>query len=512
MGKSNAEELGLRIDMLGWRKSLTSAGAMAKSILGDAWAGNWKSAGAKGMSALTGIVKRGAGGIKSLIGGAFRGGVSLGGRAIGGLRTALGALRSMVTWVGVAIVGALGMKAWNSAERLKKSMLGLHAAVASLPEEMQKSFSDESFGKLADAMRSQFGVAMADTAETFGDFLTRGFDPRQATLLTTLAATYAQKTGKPIADVQRTIADAANGSVDAMKSLGIQISATGNAITDGDAAVKALLGSYGSLGTELTSPFDQLRATVEDIFAALGERLIPIFGPLLEKVNLFLTGLLKSEEGRAALDKIGTSIRNLVEMFQWLASVWLRVWDVAKNGFAVFREFILTAVTGLVEQIAGKIADLLEKLPGGGALVEKLGLRDIEKVMGEVSEKSADAWVKAQDALGTSWDDMMAGRQNSAEKFIDKMMEEGRKAQEGDKAALQGVLDQAKGQTSGFAGRPAQEKQDAVAQKELDKRVKAYTGETGAEGQAGATGQQVRVSIVSTRPDRFRKMRPAYQS
>jgi len=234
--------------------------------------------------------------------------------------------------------------------------------------------------------------------ENYADLLTRGFDTSQAKQLAALASSYALKTGKPLKDVTRQIADAANGSAEAIKELGIQVAKTGTRTGDAEAAIRALMGSYGEVGAELANPFDRLKGNVDAVFLALGEQLLPVFGPLVEQVNLFVSGLLNSEKGKGALLSLGQGLKDFTDMMMWAGDKALAVSDLVRHGFGAVRDFILMTVTALVSEVVKVIASLLEKIPGGGAWAKQL--REFAKGSQDFADASGFAAAQAVDELG----------------------------------------------------------------------------------------------------------------
>lgn len=432
-------------------------------------------------------------------------GVNAARRALRGLRKGADFLFNGIFTVGSAVAGVVAKKSMDAFLKLQDAQLSLRAAVNSLNPVLRATFDPKRVEGMTQALNSLVGMSRAEATSAFGDFLTRGFSPKQAELYTVLAAGFAKKTGRSIEQVQRAIADAGQGSVDGLKALGVGVSVTGNKVVDANAAIQSLLSTYGTLGDSYANPFDRLQGNMDNLLVVLGEKLMPIFGPLVEKVNLFIQGLLNSEEGAEALKTVADSVKGFMESIMAAGGVVLKLWDLLKNLFFGIRDMILTTVFGLVEKVAGAIAWLAEKM---GKTDLAASLRSFSKDMKDVSSSFADDAVKRADAFGEAWTKFTAGEDSSAEKFLDKMMEEGRRKDEADKAALTDIVKGSAqlGAREGFAGSIARR---AEAERAAQQREAALKGmNTRMSGRADAqAGQRVSVRIVSTRPDRFRKAR-----
>lgn len=377
--------------------------------------------------------------------------------------------------------------------------------------EDQISAVQASVGELGSRLRLAMGILQKDTDQAFATFVTRGFDITQAEQLTVLAANFAKKSGKPIADVTKMIADAANGSVDAMKELGVQITATGDAVRDGEAAVLAMKGAYGDIGSDLANPSERLAAAWNQLAVIFGEKISPALEPIIQGFADLVTGLSETEEGRKTMEALGDTVgwlaRKFVEMFEKAdQSISLVV-----SAFETGKALISGILNALMAEIVGIIESLLSGLPGGQKLADSWGLSELRKELQEATDKDAAAF---QESLAN-----FTGFGDGG--LLSQIQQEGAEARKAAIEDLKRFQEETAGET--FAGQAAQDRQAMIAanqaaaggsasaanpreQAQQALANRSFGGSTGGVGSGGG-GQEVRVRIVNTRPDRFRKAR-----
>ncbi|MBI1291204.1 hypothetical protein GC173_08155 [bacterium] len=474
--------VGLQINLDGWRKGVREAGAIVKSGLNARVLSPFGKAVDRTIAKLKGGVRGAANFIKGALTSAF---VPL---------FALLAVGAIFETIKRVVAGSLA-----AFREYSDSVTMLKASLSTLGDRVNVDKATAQVKELGSQLRLALGITGAETNRTFATFVTRGFDVGQARQLTILAANYAKKSGKPIADVTKMIADAANGGVDAMKELGVQITATGNRVKDGEAAVLALKGAYGDIGGELANPSERLAAAWNELAVSLGEKISPLVEPLIQGFSDFVTGLSQTEEGQAALQGIADTLKWILEEGMKLIRFVVNFTEVVKGTGQVIWDYL----NQLFNQIVAALFDKLRELPGGDFLLEKMGF-DPESA----SQAFRDGAAAAQESLKESTKGLLdsqralvTGGSGSLLSGVESIMEAGKTARE--EAAKSLAAEMAATRSETFAGNPAREAERQKAKAALESRVKAYSP---AEG-----GQQVRVGVqvVSSRPDRYRKARMA---
>lgn len=401
---------------------------------------------------------------------------------------------------GALTLGALTMglrAARDAAREFGDSRATLDAALDTLTG-IDTAAARKEVESLGRTLQLALGIPLAETNKTFGDFVTRGFDLEQARQLTVLSANYARKSGKPLADVARAVGDAANGSVEAMKILGVQVVTTGNRVNDAKAAVLALKAAYGDVGTDLVNPSDHLRANINALAIDLGQVILPILEPLVQGAADFAAGLAGSEEGRQVLEKIGTMLGSLMVRIVSFPEMLIASWDV----ITIYLERL---VNDIMAMIFDKIDILIGGLPGGQKLLDAIGL-DAAGLTTALDEQSAELTrqldaaaqraIKAKQAFSSGLSQEAAAGGGGILGFFDRMIKAG--AEKRQQATQQVQQYQAKTKDETFAGKPAVDREREKAAQALQKRA------TGFSGVPNVT--RVGVTIVSAERTRFARM------
>lgn len=487
-------ELGLNFDLSLWKKGIRDAAALTKQGLSGV------------LSPFDAAVKKSLGGLRGSFGAAFKG---LGGFVSGALGpiAALASAGAIIEGIRRSVVASY--KAWDD---YADSVEIVKAALGTIPEVNIGDATKQVEG-LGDMLRASLGIIGAETNKAFATFITRGFDTSQARQLTILAANYAKKTGKPLEEVAMSIGDAANGQLKSIKALGLQVSVTGNRVVDAQNAVLALKDAYATIGTDLVDPHEQLMASLNAIAVMLGERIAPVIEPIVRGIADFVTGLSRTEQGRQALDAIGKGfgfvadsiLRGITFLSNW--------WKLLFNG----GKFAFNFVKYLFSEVWKIVASFIAKLPGGEQILKSIGMDKLPETLadsaGEAVSGMADALKEGSKAVDGMFSNTAA--EDSVAGFFKSQMEAGRKIREDETQKLNEEM--AATQKETFAGKPGADAQaeidrkagEAAEKKRVAERAKAngvLAKRAKAFGDA-EEGQRVSVTIVSRRPDRFRKAR-----
>lgn len=397
-----------------------------------------------------------------------------------------------------AVGAAIGRSAVRAHLEWEDALTELQGSLSRLGPEGAKR-GEEMAVQLAGALQRTMGTSRAETTGVFADFMTRGFDERQARALTQLAVNTATRTGKSLETVVQSIGDAARGNTAAVRQLGVEVHQTGNAVVDGDNAIRALMGAYGEIGVEMANPFDRLRGNVEELRVAVGERLFAAFGPVIEKVSDFVSGLLRSEEGQAALDKIARGIKWVGDVFGSVFQFAVNWFDVVYQSARAWHDGYMRILTKFFGWIADAVAWLVDKIPGIGGGVAKQ-LRSFARGAHELSDAYEEGFEESATKAAVAFDKAWAGQRSETGEFLDRMIAAGQEEREKDREALTAAMRQDLMQ-GGFASMEAH-RQEAERNRRTGQRTVTATG----RGDV-AQSQQVAVRIISTRPDRFRRAR-----
>lgn len=462
-------------------------------------------------------------GVGSRIGGMIS--TAFGAVGLGGLLSAGGVLAGITAGLTKGYAAANDYA--DSLEKVRNA-LRLEGAGSALDAQSKRV---EALGR---QVREALGIGRTEFNTAFADLVTRGFDTRQAEQLAVLAANVARKTGTPLADVAKKIADAANGGVDALKDLGIQLTATGNRVVDAEAAVAALKVAYGDIGVVLTNPLDRLRGAFGEFFMGLGAQVAPMFDGLINGVTDFANGLLNTQEGYALLVRIADTLRGIGNAFVGLGVGVANVFDAVVAGARSIGPFLMTFVSGLftaiaegfarlVDMLAEMLVEKLKSMPGVTQALEFAGF-DLDSVGsatdGLVQELNAtkkvlsgelDAIAKPfQDSLGTLFRGELGKSASAVAQSFGDVAAAGARRRQEQVEALQRRSDATRGET--FAGQPAQEAErrraEAAAQKQAEQEAAArekFAQRFQREGRGG--GGNVTVQIVNPRGQDVAKRR-----
>jgi hypothetical protein len=489
--------VGLQFDLSAWRKGVRDAGAIVRKGISATLLRPFDIAVRKTVRAMRATFAAAGNFIKGVLSSA--------------LAPLLGllAVAKIIDSIKDALTGSLA-----AYRQYADSVTVLRAALNTLGARIDTDGAVASVKELGEQLRLAMGITGTEVNQAFAALLTRGFDMAQARQLTILAANYAKKSGKPIQDVARQIADAANGSVNAMKDLGVQIVATGDRVRDGEAAVIALKAAYGDIGSELANPSERLAAAWNMLAVSLGEKISPILEPIIQGFSDLVVGLTRTEQGQQVLQAIADALRDIVERISSAIVFVSNLVQMIKSGGSV----IVALLKGYINEAMQFFLDQLRKLPGADWLLERMGLdgKKLSEALGENAKAAADQVRAATNEFARAQDSLLRG--DSGAGFAGQfgaLIDAGRRAREEAAASLQQEIGATAG--LGFAGRPAQEieaakaaraqaAQEQAAARQREAAVRAMN--TRVAGMADArAGQQVSVRIMSTRPDRFRKAR-----
>jgi hypothetical protein len=482
--------VGLRFDLSAWRKGVSDAATLVKKGLGGAVMKPFDTAIRKTGMALRSTFGSAGKFIKGVLTSAFAPLIAL---------LAVGAI---IRGIKEALTGSLA-----AYRDYSDSVTTLQSALRSMGEGVDVSGATAEVKKLGDQLRLTMGIAGAETNRVMADMLTRGFTGPQARQLTILAANFAKKTGKPLQDVARLIGDAANGSAEAIKGLGVQIAPTGNRVKDAEAAVLALKAAYGDIGADLANPSERLAAAWGQLAVSLGEKISPIIEPLVQGFADFVTGLTQTEEGEKMLTQIAETLKGIIDWTMYLARVTVNFVDVIKGTGSVIWAYL----NKLFNDIMESLFTALRALPGGDWLLEQMGFSP-EHAAEAFAEGSREAAKKLQDATGPllqANENFWSGRDNAMIGGVKDVMDAGKRSREEAAASLSQEMAATRGM--GFAGNPAMQQEAAraaAAQGTTQGRGAQRTQRVRGTGSV-QSGQRLDVRIVSARGDRFRKTRMA---
>lgn len=486
--------MGLNFDLSSWRRGVKKAGAIVKKGLdGEKATGGLR----KGLKKVQGTAKKSFRKIGGFMKSAFS----------SGLAPLLGLLAGGAILAGMKKVLSGSLAAFRN---YQDSITTLNAALKTTGETNLEGAREE-VEALGEQLRLTMGIAQADTNNAFSNFITRGFDRGQAEQLTVLAANFAKKTGKPIEDVQKVIADAANGSVDAMKELGIEITATGNRVADGNRAVLAMKDAYGDIGSDLVNPSEQLNANLDQLRVMLGERISPLLEPLIQGVSDFVAGLTQTEEGREYLDQVAGALEWIINNAKALIVNVSNLVEMVKAGGKVMVGLVEVYINGMAAHWL-TVADKILSHPFMQWLFGKMGL-DTSGV-GELAEGFREGMMKSIEDVKSASSDFMRAQGEFMRGESDtgivggfnSMREAGAAAKEQAAADLQGKTNTNLPQ--GFAGRPAQEAEAAKQKQEVtQRRVQQSQQFVGDMGNDVEERVALSIQLKSKGPQRFRKAR-----
>lgn len=476
-------QVGLQFGLGAWRKGINNAASLVKRGLGTAV-----------MTPFEKAVKKATDGARRRLQGMANFGKSVLSKVFSPVSGAIAGIASL------AGAHRLLSKSLSAYRDHSDSVVMLQAALRTLGDvDVEKT--TERVDALGRSIRAAMGISRDQTNKAFGDLVTRGFDETQARQLTIIAANFAKKTGQPIEQVARLIGEAANGSANAIKRLGVEIVPTGDAVKDAQAAVLALRDSYGDIGADLANPSERLAAAWNDLYVALGEKISPILEPIIEGISDLVSGLTQTEEGNRQLERmahwLSVSVNFIGELIKRTGSFLKATWE----GTKALVNFLLAGLA----KIGELGARVIETLSFGR--IDLSGFRATMKEMSSISfEQGKNAGVAAGDAFMKSVS--LDGPDGDFFGLKD-IQEAGRKLREESRAQLA----EETAAMEGFAGRRAQEADRRRREAELARQMQARQRATEANnrrlsGMADAsTGDRISVRLVGRRADRWRRAR-----
>jgi hypothetical protein len=253
-------------------------------------------------------------------------------------------------------------------------------------------------------LSNTLGASREDINKSLAAFTDKGNTLPQAKELTALAVQASLETGKEIADTSKIISEAMNGELGALKELNIQFALTGDKIKDTETAAKALRKQFGGVGFGLVNNSQLLQANIDILKVEIGQQVLPLFEDMLNFVNAvivayreghfdeelatikanfdgLLNGVLKPTFF-FVLDAIDMTLRQYTNLKD---SIMLGV-DFIVGGIelslnstipALFSGLMAFVTDGLLS-IVSTVEGILDKIPGGAALKEKLGIDDLK--------------------------------------------------------------------------------------------------------------------------------------
>jgi hypothetical protein len=503
---TGAPSAALRLDLNPWKQGLNKASALVKSTL-------------DGPKALSSLDKAGTS-LGGKLGKIFGG---LGGSLSGALGGVLGPLAAIGTVAGgLILVKNVLIDSVTAARNYNDSLVELRSALQ-FAELAQSNFTgvinpaeianqERSVIQLGNTIRTALGFSAADVNRSYATFLTRQFKGPQAEQLTILAANFAQKTGKPLQDIVKKIADAANGEVGALKELGLEIDATGNKALDAENALKVLLAAGSGLGNDLVNPSQEFSAALQNISLLIGQEILPLIDPLIQGTADFLNGLTQTEEGRAAIEGIGTAVGFVIDSLFTVSSIIGKVIDLAVANFNQLESTVRLIANKLLEIIIQTLRDIPffdDVLAAAGFDPETL-----QKSFADSAKTAFSDFEKASKESNYALVNLFKGENTSAAgNFIERTTEAGKGLRE---SARQDLIDrQGSANAADLVGGAARQDTEAKekAQQEQAAQKAQQKADQSAQKQAGRfsgsanvePGSKVSVTVVSNRRDPFRR-------
>ena len=352
------------------------------------------------------------------------------------------------------------------------------------------------------------GASRTDVAAAQTDLIGRGFGPAQVKELTALAASAATRTGKSVQDAAKLLGNAMSGNVKAAQQLGIQIAASGDKVKDAQAVAEKVREVYGGLADQLTNPIDRLKATWQSFMETLGGALAPVFDDVVTWLGDVARGL--GAEGVAGIvQQVTGAIGSFVGVLDWAWQT-LKAVGASYGSFvnliaSAFTDAIPGAFNSMLSAILAMLDSVIRKIPGvGEKIADGMGLGEMARARGESGKSSLAAFKGSVEAHGGNLANFVSAvkGENSTGKRFEEARAQGAAMREAASAEMAATTGTAGSLVNPLAAQAAGDKARAAAQKQL-------AGRTAKLAADAREGQQVRVQIVSARPDRFRRMRPA---
>lgn len=352
------------------------------------------------------------------------------------------------------------------------------------------------------------GASRTDVAAAQTDLVGRGFGPAQVKELTALAASAATRTGKSVQDAAKLMANAMSGNVRAAQQLGVQVAQTGDKVKDAQAVAEKVREVYGGLADQLTNPIDRLKATWQSFMETLGDALAPVFDEVVTWLSDVARGL--GAEGVAGIVQqvtgaIGSFIGVLDTTWQTIKAVAAFLGTFVQLVWSAFVDAIPAAFNSMLGAILQLMDDVIRKIPGvGDKIADAMGMGEMARARGAAAESGFAAFRGSEEAVGDSAMNVVRavqGEFNAGNRF-EEARARGAAMREAASAEMAATTGTGGSLVNPLVAQAAGDKARAAAQKQLAGRNAKLAADA-------REGQQVRVQIVSARPDRFRRMRPA---
>lgn len=432
----------------------------------------------------------------------------------------LGSAISSVKGLVVGLLGAMAARAIVGAVRdFAKAALDLADAKQSVDNAMRGAGvkgGASALDQTATDISRGYGKNRGEVFNTGADMIGRGFGIEQTKQILGLAAAASQRNGQTMQANARLMANALNGNVKAAQKLGIAVAVTGDKVRDSAAVAEKLKATFGGIAGNLdNSAFENLPATWERVRETIGAAILPMVERFASKINAVLSAI----EGGAlqeAITWVSDKVQAFVGIVGRISSVVVALFNYASAWFGEKVSMLLNGAPGVLQTLAGLVLqyvdEVLRKLPGGAMLAYKLGLKSVGEGLKEQGATNLQfakaAGMKTDAALYGALGDALTGKGGAANDlgaWFDRKVSEGEAMR---KAAQERVAkDTMNGQSLTPANLAAQEA--AKAEKARQAGL-AKLGERNYKARADAAeGKQIRLSVVSARPDRFRKARLA---
>jgi hypothetical protein len=354
----------------------------------------------------------------------------------------------------------------------------------------------------AETISMATGSSRGDVMQSQTDLVGRGFGAAQTKEIMALAASVSTRTGKSIQESTKLIADGLSGKVMAAKRIGVQVAQSGDKVKDAEEFARQMRAIYGGLGSQLTNPFDRLSATLTRMKENIGEAI----GPALDSVATTISDILNG----MGSEELGARLRNIVDgvlefggkldwLYQIFHAVVAMLGEFASFVIQTFTEGIPASFKLLIGEILGAVDGAIRSISETAA--DKLGVGEMAKNWSGAGRDGLSVYATAQDGMEKSMGNVGAAwrGENNAANQLEEYRAKGAKMRTDAQAEMAATVGTGGNLVNTRVSGVEDGKAMAKARKELAKRGNANAG----------AGQQVRVSIVSARPDRFRRMRTA---
>ena len=246
------------------------------------------------------------------------------------------------------------------------------------------------FEQLAQDIQRTLGVSAVETNRAAAMFLGRGFNADQSAELARLSASAMKAFNLSGDRASRLIADALNGSEEAVKRIGIEFESTGDEIQDAAILSAKLRARFDELGADLVNPSERLDGILMSIRQTLGGEILQTLDPILIKVGDFLAGWEVADmennirQVGTVLGGIGITVGRIVDLVQSLIALGSEIFAQIGVGIStnvryvesVLRDFIPALIKRMLAEALGNVVDTIGNLPGGDKILARIGLDD----------------------------------------------------------------------------------------------------------------------------------------